>query len=110
MKRLVITGTLLCATLAHAQFWNGNKLLDNLENEDPTFRLYAAGYLAGVTDGMDGTKFCVPTQAQLKQIIEMVQNALRSEPENRHKPAADLIAERLHDQWACQVPSQKKKK
>lgn len=110
MKKLIVTAVLLSTTLAQAEFWNGNKLLDRLDSEDGAERINAYGYLAGVADGRDGTNFCIPTQVQLKQIIEMVQNMLRAEPGIRHRPAADLITDRLHDQWACPTETKKKKK
>lgn len=98
MKKIIIIALLAC-TSAHAEFRNGNKLLEELEGS--TFsRGLALGYIMAVTDAT-GTSHCAPSELTGGQIQDMVKNFLVKSPEIRHLPASTIVEYLLSKTWPC---------
>ena len=90
MKKALIA-LALAAPLAHADFFSGNDLYAKLLSSNPADKVTAVAYIAGVADGGQGNKHCIPDGVSVGQIVELTTNVLRSQPENRHFGASQFI-------------------
>ena len=97
---------LLCASLAlpaHAQMFNGNKLMDAFNKAD-TSNIdwgFTRGYVAGVYDANAGVSFCAPSTVSLGQVSDMAKNYLENNPAVRHLAADAIILYMLNKTWPC---------
>lgn len=100
MKKLLAA---LCfiPTMASAEFISGNELLSNLKG-DLDERMFAIGYIAGVSDFLDGMTVCSPEGVTLGQIRDLIRDYLDKNPQKRHYSADSLIRNRLEQLWPCQ--------
>jgi hypothetical protein len=104
MNKLLIAA--LCATsmTAHAEFWDGNKLLQRMNGS--TFEsMSASSYVAGVADALNGVVYCAPSPVTLGQIVDMTKRALEQSPEKRHLPADIFVSSTLTKAWPCPARS-----
>jgi len=102
MKKTLIAAVMAgCAGAAAANFLDGNKLLDHINNSDPAYYGVAVGYLMGVHDVADGDAFCSPGAIKAGQLADMVKNDLRAHPEIRHLAADVLVRASLAKAWPC---------
>lgn len=101
MKRLIFAALMAGTTLAHAEFKDGNQLLEQLTGSAAE-KMNAMGYITGVADAIDGVGYCAPGNIRVGQITDMVQNYLQRQPAVRHF-SGDLIVRRvLVDMWPCE--------
>ena len=101
MKKLICIA-LLASTSAYAgNFFDGNKLLEQLDSKDLGFYGMGVGYLMGVHDTSDGEIFCSPGVIKAGQLVDMVRNDLNRLPEMRHMPADVLVRVTLGRAWPC---------
>lgn len=100
MKNILIL-LALCATTAHAEFRDGNKLLSELNETTPYSRGLAMGYVMGVTDSGFGTNHCPPGSVTAGQVSDMVRNNLQDVPAVRHLNADSIIFYVLNKAWPC---------
>lgn len=100
MKKLALL-VALCATAAHAEFWDGNKLLNHIKAESLYRQGVALGYVMGVHDTMQGVNHCPPPNAQAGQLLDMVENYLNNVPARRHESADTLVMHVLRTAFPC---------
>lgn len=90
MKRF-IAGLLLVPTMAHAQFWSGNMLLQRLQSTDASERILATGYIMGVSDTQQQVGHCSGAHVTVGQTRDVVKLYLEQNPSVRDM-SADLLA------------------
>jgi hypothetical protein len=100
MKKLLILATLLAST-AHAQFVDGNGLLERMRDESPVKRMYALGYVIGVLDSFHGSDICPPDNVQAGQAAAVVKQWLEINPDKRHLIASAITFVALRQAWPC---------
>ena len=100
MKKLIAL-VALCATTAHAEFWDGNKLLNHIKSESMYRQGMALGYVMGVHDTMQEINHCPPPNAQAGQVLDMVENYLTNVPAQRHKSADSIVMHVLKTAFPC---------
>jgi hypothetical protein len=97
---------------ATAGFQNGNKLHDICVDgaSKPLEFGLCVGYIEGAYDtlvfsrettGEKNGSACVPLQASVRQITELVVAFLKAHPETRHYSAPSLISDALDDAFKC---------
>jgi hypothetical protein len=105
MKRIAcLTLVALCAT-AHAEFWDGNKLLERATSEGWYDRGTAIGYVMGVTDTTYGVIHCAPSNLTAGQVEAMVLQHLRAYPARRTQSGDSIVMEVLKAAWPCPAKS-----
>jgi hypothetical protein len=118
MKKIFFSVFFILFTInANAQFRDGNRLLIDLESQNPTERINALNYVIGVFDMINevdivvnkNTKnymFCQPENMTAGQLSDIVRNHLRTNPGIRHLPAAELIMQTLVATFPCKRQEQ----
>ena len=111
MKTAFIAALLIATTFPiHAEFMNGNQLLEDL-NGDVVAQMYAAGYVAGIVDGVTHMKklgakggwcFSLPVVTN-KQVADVVRLWLERNPASRHYVATGLVSSALAESFPCKL-------
>ena len=96
-KAIILT---LCCTAAQAEFRDGNQMLSDMTG-DINDRMYSLGYIAGVADTGRSIIHCMPANATLGQVRDMVKNYLDNTPAECHLTADILISRVLKIVWPC---------
>jgi hypothetical protein len=104
VKKL-IAALLFIPTMANAEFVSGNELYADLTSEHTASRMYALGYLAGVSDAGHSLTHCIPSTVNLGQIQDMAINYLRKNADIRNLSADVLIGIMLLERWPCKNKS-----
>jgi hypothetical protein len=100
MKRLILVVALV-ATSAHAEFLDGNELLDRMRSTEPVRRGVAIGYVLGVHDTMARVNHCTPSNVTSGQLRDIVQNYITNTPARRHESADVLVMDALKIGFPC---------
>ena len=101
MKKLLISLMLVCGA-AQAEYVDGNSLHADLTSEKANLRMYALGYVVGVSDVSMGAEIlCMPPDVTQGQIQDVVRNFLTSNPQTRNLSAYFLVQVALGKYWAC---------
>lgn len=106
MKAIIASIALVCCS-AHAEFLDGNKLLNLLQGEERKNSdgvadfLQGLGYITGVSDSLRGVVHCPPSNITAGQITDMVKQVLISQPENRHLTGDRIVGWTLKRAWPC---------
>ena len=100
MKRLLILAACSVALGAHAEFKNGNKLLEDMTSSSMN-QMNALGYVTGVADALMGITFCMPPNVNAGQVYDMVKLYLENNPANRHNTADRIVNHVLKTVWPC---------
>ena len=97
-----IAASTLFAVTAHAEFFDGNKLLTMMNSNDSGDRAMALGYVVGVADAVRGKEFC-PTSSEITagQIRDVVRLYLERYPQVRHFTGDTITMVALGDVWLC---------
>lgn len=101
MMRAAVLAIALGATAAHAEFLDGNALLQRIQSTNATDSAIAVGYVIGVHDATRGSKHCSPDGISSGQVRDMVLRSLLAVPEKRHLTADLIIAATLGVEWPC---------
>jgi len=114
MKRILILITLLFATQqANAGFKDGNDLQNLFEEcssvksgkptPDASWRDCGSlnGYIAGAFDALHATRAVCSPAITLGQLKAVVENWLKSHPEDWHYAAHSLILDAANEAWPC---------
>jgi hypothetical protein len=70
------------------------------------------GYVTAITDALfagnsvNGFKACIPINADINQIVDVVKNYIRDNPEKRHLVAVGLVAAALGRAFPCRPTKQ----
>lgn len=99
MKRFALL-MLLCGS-AHAEFWTGNQLLSKMQDASAGERMFALGYVSGVSDALTGVVTCPPLSVTVGQVNDMVRALLEANPGDRHKSADIFVRAAMQSQWPC---------
>ena len=100
IKKLAITAVLVCGS-AHAQFYSGNEILRRMQSDSVVDKMIALGFVAGVSDAWEHIMFCPPEGSTTGQTRDIALRYLLLNPSQRHKPAAELVADALMEVWPC---------
>jgi len=103
--RKLLAVLMLVPVMANAEFVSGNELYADLTSEHTASRMYALGYLAGVSDSGHNLTHCIPSTVNLGQIQDMAINYLRKNAEIRNLSADVLIGLMLLERWPCKNKS-----
>ena len=90
----------LACTSAHAEFFDGNKLLADM-NGSQMRQMSAIGYIMGVSDTLQGVSVCPPPQVLAGQMHDMVKQYLEDNPALRHHTADIIVGHVLSRAWPC---------
>ena len=104
MKLLAALACVVCVN-AHAEFKDGNDLLNDINALDAFSRGVALGYITGVTDMGMGVVHCPPPNVRAGQLQDMVKNYLTNTPAERHQTADVLVNKVLKMVWPCPAKS-----
>ena len=114
MKRILILITLLFATqqVYAVEAFQGGKDLQKLIEQCSSMRSgkptpdaswsdcgYVSGYIAGVSDSDQAS--CTPDELSFGQLRAVVENWLKSHPEDWHFTANSLILIAVNEAWPC---------
>lgn len=103
MKHTLVALMLVGAGCAHAEFYDGNKLLNFLHADNSAERLHGIGYIVGVADTMRDITHCPPSQnITVRQVSDLVTNYLVNTPSVRHQTADSIVIHVLKNTWPCQ--------
>ena len=92
---------LFYTSLAHADYFYGNDLIQLINsNQHMEIAMYR-GYIAGVQDSYNGIYFCVPKTVRLSQSSEIVTQYLKADPKKWHEAAKVLVIEALSNVFPC---------
>jgi hypothetical protein len=109
----LLSGLLIVCGAAVAQdtrgyFMDGNNLYSQLN--DKHLELAVGGYVTGIIDTVTNlteskaltiSLFCVPTQATIRQVTDVVKKYLADHPENRHFAASSVVMVALGEAFPC---------
>ena len=101
MKHIITALAIFAASTSQAYFYTGNKLLERIQSSDASDRMWAAGYIAGVSDSMDTIAHCVPEGVTLGQLRDFVRAELLNSPAERHDDASIFVGRVLYRTWPC---------
>jgi Rap1a immunity proteins len=103
LRAVVVGGSLFWSAPAFAAFDSGETLFDNCNNpNDASKQFYCLGYLAGVSDLLEGMHItCSGKRISLDKIKDAVLKYLREHPEQRGMEADDLVATALVLAFPC---------
>lgn len=99
MRKLFL-GLLVCTSVAHAEFYSGNDLLEIMRGNEYQ-KLIALGYVSGVADALQNAVVCIPATVTSGQVRDMVKANLEANPTSRHYSADSLISNHLTKVWPC---------
>jgi hypothetical protein len=103
MALTVLTGEARAGT-----FQDGNKLYAVCTSSAPADQIKCAGYVEGVADYLDWVRLdqnkpqCVPADAVAKQVVDVVVNLLRNQPEVRSYNGPSVVVAAVMKAWNCQ--------
>jgi len=100
MKKLIAT-LLFAPCMASAEFLSGNDLLSRMNSEEVMQRMFALGYVAGVSDAQQHVFSCPPSGVTNGQVRDVVRSYLEANPSIRHKTADLLVTDALKQVWPC---------
>jgi len=114
MRVPIAAFTILVTTVAFGESYyeTGNLLYEKLTSSNAFAKGYAAGYVAAIVDDRQlaqnmgelsegGLRVCVPNEATVRQIIDVVKKYLENNPENRHYGAASSVVLALRQAFPC---------
>ena len=106
MKRALVLVALMART-AHAEFWDGNTLLQRMTGNHSE-QMNALGYVMGVADSYNGKEFC-PRSGNITsgQINDVVKVYLERNPSLRHLTGDLLTMVALSQVWPCPKNNQR---
>ena len=100
MKKL-IAGLLLVPSIACAEYFSGNKLLEKMRSESAVDRAVAIGYVLGVSDTTQDDKHCSGDTVTSGQTRDVVKKFLEDNPAIRDYSADIITQVALGKTWPC---------
>jgi hypothetical protein len=100
MRKLIAT-LLFVPCIASAEFLSGNDLLSRINSDETIQRMFALGYVAGVSDAQQHVFSCPPSGVTNGQVRDVVKSYLEANPGIRHKTADLLVTDALKQVWPC---------
>lgn len=102
MRALIIAATIAAGAAMPTHATTGNELFSSINNEDVGERLWAIGYIKGVSDVANGQYLCAPDGANAGQAKDIVNKFLLEAPQQRHQNAMLLVLAALSRAWPCE--------
>lgn len=102
MKKLLLI-LLFIPSMARAEFWTGNDLLNRLNSTEYMERMQGLGYVMGVYDAYVHMFFCPGSETGITvgQISDMARQYLAINPNQRHRAAYILVRDSFKAAWPC---------
>ena len=101
MKITSVLLAALLATSAHADFKNGNDILNNINNDNYYNKGHSMGYIMGLLDAYSNIFICPPSELTGGQAQDIVKNYLVQNPATRHQGASGLVYSALVEFFPC---------
>ena len=112
------TAALIAPRVAPAQFYDGNKLYGFCTARESEATYYqqdarCTAYIIGAVDELTllqqahGLPACLPANATVGQLRDVVEKYLRDHPEKRAFAASAMVSVALREAFACQLPIDK---
>lgn len=101
LRRAWVAVLALCSSCAQAEFMSGNDVYSRMTSSDPTQRLEAMMYIAGVADVLQGVISCPPPTSTLGQVYDMVKQYYERNPEQRSRSGDHAVTTVLRAAWPC---------
>lgn len=98
MKKSLLAILLATAGVAHAEFIDGNKLLEMMRGNNTESGI-AIGYVIGATDALTGSVTCPPDSVSAGQVRDIIRKFLEANPEHRNNSADVIIGAVLQRAW-----------
>ena len=96
-----IAGLLIAPSVAMAEFWDGNSLLQRMNSDNAHERVQAMGYVMGVHDVFSKVSVCSPQNITVGQLRDLVKDYLERNPAIRHYSADSLAVNIMKQTWPC---------
>ena len=106
MRGKLFFSAALLAGSAHAEFWDGNRLLDRM-NGGIAEQMQALGYVMGISDMGQDTLHCPPPNATAGQMEDIVKRYLNNNPAVRHLSADTIVNRALALVFPCSTGGKK---
>lgn len=100
MKKLV-TALAFVPMMAHAEFMDGNILLQKQRSTSVVENMVALGYVQGVFDANQQVSHCAPNTILAGQVNDLVRQYLEYNPALRNKTADVLLSDLFKKTWPC---------
>lgn len=97
MKTIITIVALVASMAANAALVTGNDL-HSILYEPGDKQSAGIGYIAGIFDAAD---HCAPKTVTLDQVVDMVKEMLKANPEIRNMDASLLVGAMLIRTWPC---------
>lgn len=102
MKALIATLALVSASATHAEFFDGNDLLEGINSTSNVKYGGALGYIMGVTDTLRGVSTCPPPNTTAGQLRDMVKQYLDLYPASRTFTGDAIVHRVVSTAWPCE--------
>lgn len=100
MKKFV-AALMFVPMMAHAEFMNGNILLEKLRSASAVENMVALGYVQGVFDTTQHAIHCAPTSIIAGQINDLARQYLEQNPTIRNRTADMILSDLFKKTWPC---------
>ena len=87
--------------VGHADYFNGQDIVDLYDNKYPESNAVMRGYFAGVQDAYNGELFCVPPDVKLDEAAGIIITYVRDNPNLQQKTGKNLVVEALSNAFPC---------
>lgn len=102
MKAIITALALVATAAAHAEFYDGNELMEGINSTSNVKYGGALGYIMGVTDTLRGVSTCPPPNTTAGQLRDMVKMYLEQYPANRTFTGDAIVHRVVSTAWPCQ--------
>ena len=93
---------LLVATMAvgpaSASYYNGNDMYAACRRDSQIFLM---GYTMGVVDALANYEACIPEEATVGQLVDVVCQYIKNNPSRRHVEGESLVFFSIRDAFPC---------
>lgn len=111
-KAMILAAVLLFSQMAFAQYYKGNDLKSWSDGSEKIAQGTAQGtdyqdsarfgaYIAGISDSLNGSFFCIPIGSELGQLRAIVRKYLVNNPEKWGFSAISLVGNSLVQVFPC---------
>jgi hypothetical protein len=100
--KTILAAALIAASTSASAFFDGNRLLNDLQSSNDVKRAFGTGFVAGVADAADGIDYCLPVGVTVGQLRDIVLRRLVRHPNIRHEPAALIVEASMMVDFPCE--------
>lgn len=106
----MLASLMAAAALQQSGMFTANELWESCRQADASNQSVCFGYISAVVDTYqtfhilagEGTE-CIPAGVTYEQFRDVAVDYLRSNPRNRHLPAAGIVLISLSEAYGCQI-------